>query len=54
MYFVLIEKLNHVKIPMRPQVLFQGRVIQRKISQSCAAEEQKNIHWQVSSTSTKT
>lgn len=44
MCFVLKEILNHVEIPMRPDVLFQGRVIHRKICQSWAAEELKNIH----------
>lgn len=53
MCFVPIEKLNHVEIPIGPDVLFQGRVIHRKISQSYTAEELKNIHWHVSSTSTK-
>lgn len=37
-----LKELNHVEIPMRPDVLFQRRVIHRKKkSQNSAAEKRK-------------
>lgn len=44
MCFVLIEKLNHVEIPMRPDVLFQGRVIHRKKKIQTSAAKKLKTH----------